>query len=167
MNTTAAIDPASPVRAAHPLLEAPIAPTLLRFALPNMGAIQQCIDQGTDNMMQQEGKKVNADCSVMDIKHQGNKVTLHSVCKVGESVATTDGLFVGYFDKAYKGEINTIYNPPMRGKSSSKMNVEAKWLSPCKPGQKPGDIILPNMKGMNINDMMNDPKFQEMMKRQK
>ena len=39
LNTTAAIDPASPVRAAHPLLEAPIAPTLLRFALPNMGAM--------------------------------------------------------------------------------------------------------------------------------
>ncbi|MEO6407953.1 MAG: MATE family efflux transporter [Burkholderiaceae bacterium] len=39
MNTTAANHPATPVRAIHPLLEAPIAPTLLRFALPNMGAM--------------------------------------------------------------------------------------------------------------------------------
>ena len=39
MSTTIAVDPALPARAAHPLLEAPIAPTLLRFALPNMGAM--------------------------------------------------------------------------------------------------------------------------------
>ena len=39
VSTTIAVDPAPSVRAAHPLLEAPIAPTLLRFALPNMGAM--------------------------------------------------------------------------------------------------------------------------------
>ncbi|MHB8166241.1 MAG: hypothetical protein ACYDDT_05640 [Sulfuricella sp.] len=45
--------------------------------------------------------------------------------------------------------------------------MEAKWLSPCKPGQKPSDVIVPNMKGMNMNEIMKDPKIQEMMKRQK
>ena len=39
MNTTAAIHPAPPVRRVDPLLDAPIAPTLVRFALPNMGAM--------------------------------------------------------------------------------------------------------------------------------
>ena len=141
--------------------------SMVMEGLPNMGAVQQCIDQTTDNLMQQQEKKAKADCSVMDMKQQGDKITMHSVCKYGESTATTDAVFLGSFDTAYKGDINTTYNPPLHGRSSTKMQVEAKWLSACKPGQKPGDVIMPNMKGMNLNDMMNDPKFQEMMKKQK
>ncbi len=135
--------------------------------MPSMGAMQQCIDQKTDNLMQQRAKKEKPDCSVMDVKPQGSKVTMHSVCKFEGTTATTDATFIGAFDSAYKGDVKIRYNPPMHGVSESKMTMEAKWLGPCKPGQKPGDVIMPNMKGMNMNDMMKDPKIQAMMKRQK
>ncbi|BAN36170.1 hypothetical protein SCD_n02362 [Sulfuricella denitrificans skB26] len=135
--------------------------------IPNMGAMQQCIDQNTDNLMQQQAKKEKVDCSVMDFKAQGNKFTLHSVCKFEGTTATTDAVFIGTFDSAYKGDMNIRYNPPMHGISESKMTMEAKWLGPCKPGQKPGDVIMPNMKNMNFNEMMKDPKIREMMKQQK
>jgi hypothetical protein len=135
--------------------------------MPSMGAMQQCIDQNTDDLMQQRAKKEKTDCSVMDVKPQGSKVTMHSVCKFDGTTATTDAVFIGAFDSAYKGEMKTRYQPPMHGMSESKMTMEAKWLGPCKPGQKPGDVIMPNMKGMNMNEMMKDPKIQEMMKRQK
>ena len=50
------------------------------------------------------------------------------------------------------------------------MTQEARWLGPCKPGQKPGDVIMPNMGGaggsINVNEMMKDPKIQEMMRQQ-
>ena len=132
--------------------------------MPSMGAIQQCIDQNTDDLMQQRAKKDKPDCSVMEVKPQGNKVTMHSVCKFEGTTATSDAEFVGAFDSAYKGDINIRYNPPMHGMNESKMSVEAKWLGPCKAGQKPGDVIMPKM---DINAMMNDPKMREMMKRQK
>jgi len=135
--------------------------------MPSMGAMQQCIDQNTDDLMQQRAKKEKPDCSVMDVKPQGNKVTMHSVCKFEGTTATTDAVFIGAFDSAYKGDMKTRYNPPMHGVTESKMTMEAKWIGPCKRGQKPGDVIMPNMKGMNINEMMKDPKIQEMMKRQK
>ena len=135
--------------------------------MPSMGAMQQCIDQNTDDLMQQSAKKEKIDCSVMDVKPQGNKLTMHSVCKFEGTTATTDAVFIGAFDSAYKGDMKTRYNPPMHGISESKMTMEAKWLGPCKSGQKPGDVIMPNMKNMNINEMMKDPKIQEMMKRQK
>ncbi|MGE5027265.1 MAG: DUF3617 domain-containing protein [Betaproteobacteria bacterium] len=135
--------------------------------MPSMGAMQQCIDQNTDDLMQQQAKKEKTDCSVMEAKPQGNKMTMHSVCKFGGTTATTDAVFTGSFDTAYKGEMKTRYSPPMHGMSETKMTMEAKWLGPCKSGQKPGDIIMPNMKAVNINEMMKDPKFQEMMKRQK
>lgn len=135
--------------------------------MPGMGPMQQCIDQNTDDLMQQQAKKEKTNCSVMDIKPQGNKVSIHSVCKMEGSTATTDGVFIGAFDSSYKGNMHTRFSPPMHGMSESKMAIDAKWLGPCKPGQKPGDVMMPNMNGVNINEMMKDPKIQEMMKRQK
>jgi hypothetical protein len=133
---------------------------------PGMGPMQQCIDQNTDNLMQQKAKNVKQDCSVMEVKPSGNKVTVHSVCKMEGSTATTDGVFEGSFESNYKGTMKTHFNPPMHGMSESSMTQEARWLGPCKAGQKPGDVIMPNMGGVNINEMMKDPKMQEMMKRQ-
>lgn len=135
--------------------------------MPGMGPMQQCIDQNTDDLMQQQAKKEKTNCSVMDIQPQGNKVSIHSVCKMEGSTATTDGVFIGAFDSSYKGNMHTRFSPPMHGMSESKMSIDAKWLGPCKPGQKPGDMMMPNMNGVNINEMMKDPKIQEMMKRQK
>lgn len=135
--------------------------------MPAMGAMQQCIDQTTDDLMQQQAKKEQQNCSVIDVKQLGNKVTIHSVCKAQGSTATTDAVFIGSFDSAYKGDMHTRFSPPMHGTSESKMSLDARWVGPCKPGQKPGDVIMPNVGGMNINEMMKDPKIQEMMKRQK
>ena len=133
---------------------------------PGMGPIQQCIDQNTDNLMQQKAKDNKQDCSVMDVKTSGNKVVIHAVCKMEGSTATTDGVFEGAFDSAYKGTMKTQFNPPMHGMSQSNMTLDARWLGACKAGQKPGDVIMPNMGGMNVTEMMKDPKFKEMMKRQ-
>jgi hypothetical protein len=134
--------------------------------VPSMGPMQQCIDQNTDNLMQQKAKENKQDCSVMDIKPSGNKVTIHAVCKMEGSTATTDGVFEGSFDSSYKGTIKSRFSPPMHGMSESNMTQEARWLGPCKPGQKPGDVIMPNMGSINLNEMMKDPKMQEMMRQQ-
>ncbi|HUX63017.1 DUF3617 domain-containing protein [Sulfuricella sp.] len=135
--------------------------------MPSMGAMQQCIDQNTDNLMQQSAKKEKTDCSVIDVNPEGNKVSVHSVCKFQGSTATTDAAFIGAFDTAYNGDMKTRFDPPMHGISESNMTMEAKWLGPCRPGQKPGDVIMPNIKNMNINELMKDPKIQELLKRQK
>lgn len=132
--------------------------------VPNMGPIQQCIDQNTDNLMQQKGK---SECSVMEVNTSGNRTTVHAVCKTEGSTATTDGVFEGSLDTAYKGRMKTRFSPPFHGMSESNMTQEARWISPCKPGQKPGDVIMPNIGGINLNEMMNDPKVKELMKRQK
>ena len=134
--------------------------------VPNMGPMQQCIDKNTDNLMQQQAKEQKQECSVMDVKSSGNKVTVYSVCKMDGTTATTNGTFEGQFDSGYKGTMKTRFNPPYQGMSESNMTQEARWLGPCKPGQKPGDVIMPGMGGVNINEMMKDPKIQEMMKRQ-
>jgi hypothetical protein len=110
--------------------------------MPAMGAIQQCVDQKTDDLMQQQARKEQPNCSVIDVNNQGNKVSVHSVCKVQGSTATTDGVFVGSFDAAYKGDMLTRFNPPLHGTKESKVSLEARGVwQRATPVQKPGDVI--------------------------
>lgn len=134
--------------------------------MPSPGPVQQCIDQTSDDLMQQRANAQKQNCSVIEVRPQGNKVSVHSVCKVNNSTATTDAVFVGAFDSAYKGDMLTRFSPPLNGMSESRVAVDARWLGPCSPGQKPGDVLMPNVGGMNIKEMMKDPRVQEMMKRQ-
>lgn len=119
-----------------------------------MGPIQHCIDQSSDDLMRQNAEKSKQQCSAMDVKQQGDKITIHSVCKHDTTTTTLDAVFTGAFDSAYRGDMQTQFDPPMHGKSVSKMSVTAKWLGPCKPGQKPGDIVMPGRGNFNLEEAM-------------
>lgn len=140
--------------------------------MPGQGPMQMCIDQNSDNMMQERHAE-KMDCPVMDVKQGSGKVTVHSVCKVdAKTTATTDAVMMGDFNKSYHSDMMVKYNPPKDGMSSMKITHDARWLGPCKAGQKPGDVIMPGMPAMNpgqmqdMQKMMNDPKFREMMHQQ-
>ena len=116
--------------------------------------IQMCIDQKTDNMAQQMGESVvRQACSKQQIRREGNKILGDSVCRIGETTATSHTMFSGEFDRAYHGEIRTKYSPPLMGKSESVTLVDAKWTGPCQSDQKPGDMIMPNGMRINIHEM--------------
>lgn len=141
--------------------------------MPMTSSMQMCIDKNTDDLLKQERHEKKPECSTMDFKSSGNRISLHAVCKIDKSTVTMDGTYTGSFDSSYKSSMTMKYNPPIEGMSTMKMNQEAKWLGACKPGQKPGDVIVQPMAGMggagsvNINEMMNNPQIQEMMKRHK
>lgn len=132
--------------------------------MPRGSAIQMCVDPASDDLMQQQAQEKQK-CSKTEVKTGGGKTTIHAVCQVEGSTVTMDGVYTGSFQSAYKGDLDMRYDPPINGMSKVHMIQEAKWLGPCKPGQKPGDVIMPNMGNMNLNDMMKDPRLQEMMKR--
>lgn len=135
--------------------------------MPSPGAMQMCVDQNTDNIMQERSReKVN--CEVMDVNRSAGKVNIHSVCKHEGATVTSDALITGDFESGYKSDMKISYSPPRHGMSEMRLTQEAKWLGPCKPGQKPGDVMMPGMAGgMNVQQMMNDPQIREMMKRQR
>lgn len=139
--------------------------------------MQQCIDARTDDLMQRQGQEMSKEkCSRNDIRVSGDSVSFDSVCSFQGTTASTKGRFTGRFDSAYRGDMVTTYQPPMMGMKEARTTIEARWVGPCKPGQKPGDIIMPGMGSTNMNDMMrgntelqemmkNNPQMQEMMKR--
>jgi len=137
--------------------------------MPSHGPMQMCVDQTSDNLMQQRGPREKPDCSVMDVNRAGGKVTIHSVCKFEGTTATTDAVITGDFESGYRSDMKIRYSPAKQGMGDMHMIQEAKWLGPCKAGQKPGDVMMPGMPAMNpgnMQEMMKDPKFREMMRRQ-
>jgi hypothetical protein len=136
--------------------------------MPAQGPMQMCVDQASDNLMQERARE-KTNCPVMDVTRAASKVTIHSVCKLDATTATTDAVITGDFDSTYRNDMQIRYNPPQHGMSEIKMTQEARWLGPCKPGQKPGDIMMSGMPPVNtgnMQEMMKDPQLREMMKRQ-
>jgi hypothetical protein len=131
-------------------------------SLPSsVGPIQMCTDEKTDDIMRQGGEQMKPKCSIMDWKKEGERVTVNSVCKIMDvTTATTTAVFIGSFDSSYRGEIHSTFDPPIHGKKETNMTLAAKWLGPCKEGQKAGDIILPNIGAIggksapNVQDLM-------------
>ena len=122
--------------------------------------MQQCIDQSTDDLMKNNMAGMEKpSCSKNELRREGDKIVTESVCKFSGSTATTRAVFTGHFDAAYKADIKSTYEPPLHGMKESTSVLDAKWLGACKPGQKAGDISMPGMPNINMNDMMkNLPK---------
>jgi hypothetical protein len=135
--------------------------------MPGQGPLQMCVDQASDNLMKDSSERSQkADCPVMEIKPGVGKTSIHSVCRHDGGTATTDAVITGDFSKSYRSDMVTRFNPPQNGMKEMKMVQEARWLGPCKPGQKAGDVIMPNMGKFNMQEMMNNPQMREMMKQQ-
>jgi hypothetical protein len=119
-------------------------------------AMQQCIDQKSDDLMKQDRPGMEKmSCSKNEVLKEGDKIIGESVCKMSDTTVSTRSVITGRFDSAYKADIKSTYEPPMHGMRESSSVIDAKWLGPCKPGQKPGDISIPGMpEGLNIEEMM-------------
>ncbi|ADU39655.1 hypothetical protein J2W32_003490 [Variovorax boronicumulans] len=117
-------------------------------------AIQQCIDAATDKMLRDMGQGMGKDmCSKQDMRMEGGKLVIDSVCKIGQTTATSQAVMTGDLSTAYRLESKSTYSPPLMGRAGATTVVEARWVGPCKPDQKPGDMVMNGMK-MNVNDMM-------------
>lgn len=122
---------------------------------PGAGAdLQLCIDEKTDNAVQQQAAGMTKqNCSKQEMKRTATGMTVDSVCKLGDTTATTHSVFTGSFDSAYKVETKSTYDPPMMGMKEGSAVIEAKWIGPCKADQRPGDMILGNGMKINMNDI--------------
>lgn len=135
--------------------------------MPGQGPMQMCIDQNSDNMTNDaSGPGGKPDCPVMQIKPGAGKMTIHMVCRDGGTTATTDAEITGDFNRSYRSDMVTRFNPPRDGMKEMKMVQEARWLGPCQPGQKAGDMIMPGMGKYNMQEMMKNPQMRELMKGQ-
>ena len=104
-------------------------------------------------------------CSKNDISRSGGKGHRRFRLQVrrhdGDDAC---GEFSGDFGSNYRGDIKTTYSPPMHGMKDSAMVITAKWLGPCKPGMKPGDVVMQGMPGMPGGMKFNPADMQKQMR---
>ncbi len=122
--------------------------------LPEM-TMQHCTDETTDKEMSAAFAPLAKDvCSKRDIQKTATGYASDSVCEVGGGVTTSHSDITGDFNSAFtvKSTSHREGGGPSLLPRDSTTTIEAKWLGACKPGQKPGDIVMPNGFKLNVKD---------------
>ena len=118
----------------------------------------QCIDAETDKLMNTFGGGLRQQmCSQQEVKKMGSGIIVTSTCDMGGVKMTSIGVITGDFDSAYTVKVTSKRQggvaSPKAGPAETKMQLDAKWVSECKAGQKPGDMIMPGGVKVNIHDL--------------
>jgi hypothetical protein len=105
---------------------------------------QQCTDPSVDKEMVNTVSPIAKQiCSKQSLQKTATGYVNDTVCTVAGATITSHSEISGDFDSAYTvtTEAKTDKGPEQLRDTTTK--IEAKWLGDCKPGQKPGDIVMP------------------------
>jgi hypothetical protein len=92
-------------------------------------------------------------CTLGEFVRSGEAWVAESVCREGKSTVTGRAVATGDFENEYR--IDTIVthgSPGPAGRREDREAVVARWLGPCDPGQRPGDLVVPGMGTLNMDD---------------
>ena len=122
-------------------------------AMPDM-TMQHCTDPTTDKEMSNSASPLaKTVCSKQDIRKTATGFVTDSVCSVAGVSMTTHAEIVGDFNSGYSITSTTHSDKGPTGKPlDATTKIEAKWMGDCKPGQKPGDIVMPGGMKFNVKD---------------
>jgi hypothetical protein len=123
-------------------------------ALSDM-TMQHCTDEATDKKMTSSIQPMaQQTCTKQETQKTATGYVTDSVCNFGGMTTRAHSEVTGDFNSAYAVHVTSHNDNPMAGlPKDSTMTLEAKWLGACKPGQRPGDIVMPGGIKMNIADM--------------
>jgi hypothetical protein len=83
-------------------------------------------------------------CSKWVPQKLGEKIIFDHTCQIGAMSSTGHTEYSGSFDSAFTVNTTSMTTGgPALANGKSNMITEAKWMGPCKPDQKPGDMIMP------------------------
>ncbi|RPH66268.1 MAG: hypothetical protein EHM83_04365 [Burkholderiales bacterium] len=114
-----------------------------------------CVGAGTDSAQSHLDRSVGArgSCTLGAFRRAGEAWLADSICREGRTVVTSRAIATGDFEHAYRIDTLVSYEPPLAGvRREDKDALEARWLGPCAPGQKPGDMVVPGMGTLNMVD---------------
>lgn len=119
--------------------------------------MQQCTDAETDKLMNAFGGELSADmCSKQEIKKVGATLVISATCQIGPMKSTSQSVVSGDFSSNYTVKVTSkIEGLPASAQEAAggTTTIQARWVSACKPDQRPGDIMMGNGQTMNIRDL--------------
>lgn len=76
---------------------------------------------------------------------------IRTACLVHDNPTAADMQLTGDLTREYRGAYSVTYaRTPIH--NTGRMVFEGRWLGACKPGQRPGDMVLPNGVTVNVVD---------------
>lgn len=111
---------------------------------------KQCVGPGTDQSA--IGGMTAGACSKMLVTKTATGYAVETECSMGPVKASGSSVITGDFETSLRTEGTTKVSgmPGQSGPVERRLVVEAKRLGDCGPGQKPGDIIMPDGKVISM-----------------
>jgi len=108
---------------------------------------QMCVDAASEAKFNAMGAATMKDtCSQFQGRREGAVYTQDSVCKRMGSTLTSHTVMTVVSNAEYKVEVASHYDPPLMGSADSTMTLNGKWIGPCGPEMKPGDMMMKGRK---------------------
>ena len=116
---------------------------------------QFCVGEDTDtadaHLDRTAGQK--GACTMGAFRRAGEAWLAESVCREGRTTVTSRAIASGSLDSEYRIDTVVNYDPPLGGvRKEDKEAVVARYVGPCAPTQKPGDMVIPGMGTLNMVD---------------
>jgi hypothetical protein len=116
--------------------------------------MQHCTDETTDRHMNGMASPVaQHTCSKQDVRKTATGYVTDSVCTTAGLSITSHAEVVGDFNSAYTVNVVSHTEGGPAGARDATSRIEAKWLGPCAPDQKPGDMVMPGGRKINVMDL--------------
>lgn len=114
-----------------------------------------CIGERTDTAEHHLGRTpgTRGVCRLGPFVRAGDAWVAESVCRDGKTVVSSRKVAVGDFRSHYRIDTVVRYEPPLAGvREEDRDALEAKYLGPCGPDMKPGDIEMPGLGVLNLDE---------------
>ncbi len=114
-----------------------------------------CVGEETDrperHLDRVAGEK--GSCTIGGFKRVGITWIAETVCRDNRTTVISQSVASGDFLSEYRIDTLVFYSPPLAGgKREDKDSVSARYLGPCAPGQRAGDLEVPGMGTLNMTD---------------
>ena len=111
-----------------------------------------CLDESVqEEMMQVNQGMQQRMCSKNSLRNEGGKIVGDAECTLGTSKMKSHAVTTFSGDSAYRTETEASYDPPLMGMTQSSTTIEGRYVGPCKPGMRPGDIATGG-RTVNVRD---------------
>jgi hypothetical protein len=114
-----------------------------------------CVGDVTDTQTQHLDRKpgVLGSCTLGSFKQAQGGWLAESICKDSRTTVKSQAVLTGDLNLEYRIDTVVTYLPPIAGtRKTDQDSLLAKFMGACSAAQKPGDLVVPGMGTLNLND---------------
>jgi hypothetical protein len=114
-----------------------------------------CVGERTDTSGEHLDRRPGqrGSCSLGEFVRAGDGWVAESVCREGRASVTSRAVATGDFETGYRIDTTVVHAAPNgTPRREEREAIVARWLGPCEPNQRPGDLVIPGMGTLNMDD---------------